>query len=60
MNFYTARDLTHGEATPMEDERIETKWYTAREIDKLIQSGKIIDAKTMIGFLRWQRYLGGK
>ena len=44
----------------MEDERIETKWFTAREIDKLIQSGKIIDAKTMIGFLRWQRYLGRK
>jgi hypothetical protein len=44
----------------MEDERIQTKWYTAREIDQLIQSGKIIDAKTMIGFLRWQRYLGGK
>jgi len=60
MTIYTARDLTHGEATPMEDERIETRWYTAREIDQLIQSGKIIDAKTMIGFLRWQRYLGGK
>ena len=60
MTIYTARDLTQGEAKPMEDERIETKWYTAREIDQLIQSGKIIDAKTMIGFLRWQRYLGGK
>jgi len=60
MTIYTARELTAGEKKPMEDERIETKWYTAREIDKLIQSRKIIDAKTMIGFLRWQRYLGGK
>ena len=60
MTIYTARELTQGESKPMEDERIETKWYTAVEIDKLIQSGKIIDAKTMIGFLRWQRYLGGK
>ena len=60
MTIYTARELTQGESKPMEDERIETKWYTAVEIDKLIQSGKIIDAKTMIGFLRWQRYIGGK
>lgn len=60
MTIYTARDLTHGKSTPMDDERIETKWFSAPQIDKLIQSGKIIDAKTMIGFLRWQRYLGGK
>ena len=60
MTIYTARDLTHGESTPMEDERIETKWYTAGQIDKMIKSGEIIDAKTMIGFLRWQRYLAGK
>jgi ADP-ribose pyrophosphatase len=59
MTIYTARELTQGESKPM-DERIETQWYTAREIDRLIQAGKIIDAKTMIGFLRWQRYLGGK
>jgi ADP-ribose pyrophosphatase len=60
MTIYTARELTQGEATPMEDERIQTKWYTASELDKLIGSGKIIDAKTQIGFLYWQRYLGGK
>ena len=60
MTIYTARDLTEGEKKPMEDERIEVQWYTAREMDGLIQSGKIIDAKTMIAFLRWQRYLGGK
>jgi ADP-ribose pyrophosphatase len=60
MTIYMARDLIQGEPKPMEDERIETKWFTAREVDRMIQSGKIIDAKTMIGFLRWQRYLGGK
>jgi len=60
MTIYTARDLIQGESTPMEDERIETQWYTARDIDRLIQSGKIIDSKTQIGFLYWQRYLGGK
>jgi len=60
MTIYTARELTQGESKPMEDERIETHWYTAGEIDRMIRSGTIIDAKTMIGFLRWQRYLGGK
>ena len=60
MTIYTARGLTHGKSTPMEDERIETRWYTARELDTLIRSAKIIDAKTQIGFLHWQRYLGGK
>jgi hypothetical protein len=38
----------------MEDERIETRWFTAAEIEKMIDSGKIPDAKTQIGFYRWQ------
>jgi ADP-ribose pyrophosphatase len=60
MTIYLARDLTAGKATPMEDERIEMQWYSAREIDKLIQTGKILDAKTMIGFFHWKRYFAGK
>jgi hypothetical protein len=39
----------------MEDERIETRWFTAREIEQGIQSGKIVDAKTMIGYCQWRR-----
>ena len=57
MTIYLATELTEGEAAPMEDERIEKRWFTAKEIDDLIQKGKIIDAKTQIGFLRWMRYL---
>jgi ADP-ribose pyrophosphatase len=60
MTIYLARDLTAGKATPMEDERIDTQWYSAREIDKLIETGKILDAKTMIGFFHWKRYFAGK
>ena len=56
MTIYLATGLTQGEQTPMEDERIETRWFSAREIDGLIRRGKIPDAKTNIGFLRWQRY----
>lgn len=60
MTIYLAHDLTAGEQTPMEDERIEMKWFTAKEIDALIQGYKIIDAKTQIGFMKWKRYFGGK
>ncbi len=57
MTIFVATGLTAGKATPMEDERIETRWFTAREIDDAIRSGKILDAKTMIGFFNWRRSL---
>lgn len=60
MTIYLAHDLTEGEQKQMEDERIQTRWFTAKEIDGLIQSYKIVDAKTQIGFLKWKRYFGGK
>jgi ADP-ribose pyrophosphatase len=60
MTIYLAKEITLGQAEPMEDERIQTRWFTAKEIDELIRSRKILDAKTMIGFLRWQRYLKGR
>ena len=56
MTIFLASGLTEGQAQPMEDERIETRWFTARELDKAIEAGKILDAKTQIGFLKWKRY----
>ena len=55
MTIFLATELTHGESQPMEDERIETKWFSKKEIRKLLESNKILDAKTMIGFLYWAR-----
>ena len=40
MTIYLATGLTAGEPTPMEDERIETRWFTASEIDELIGDGQ--------------------
>jgi len=60
MTIYVATGLTAGEAKPMEDERIETRWFTEKEVDEMLRSGKIKDAKTNVGFLRWKRYLAGK
>ncbi len=54
MTILLATGLTAGEPTPMEDERIETRWFTQKEIEQGIRSGKIIDGKTMIGYLFWK------
>lgn len=56
MTIFLATDLTEGEAEPMDDERIETRWFTRRELDEMIRDGKIEDGKTIIGFLTWLRY----
>jgi len=59
MTLFVATDLSLGEAQPMEDERIEMRWFKAKEVEELIGSGKIIDGKTLVGYLMWKRF-GGK
>src|SRR5262249_25653466 len=56
MTIFLATELAEGEAQPMDDERIETRWFTAREIERMLRSGKILDGKTMIGYLTWKRF----
>ena len=60
MTIYLATGLTEGTQAPMEDERIEVRWFSARELDGMIATGKVLDAKTQIGFLKWKRYHAGK
>lgn len=54
MTIYLATGLTAGEANPMDDERIETGWFTAREIEQKILAGTIDDGKTVIGYFLWK------
>jgi len=54
MTVYVATELTEGKATPMGDERIESRWFTARELDEWIQKGKIVDGKMIAAFRTWQ------
>jgi ADP-ribose pyrophosphatase len=54
MTIYLAEGLTAGVATPMDDERIETRWFSATELEQMIDTGKIDDAKTIVGFYRWR------
>lgn len=55
MTLFVATGLTEGEATPMEDERIEKRWFTKQEIEDLIDTNAIDDGKTLIGYLLWNR-----
>ena len=54
MTIFVASGLTEGKAEPMEDERIEARWFTSKEIERGIRSGRIIDGKTMIGYCHWK------
>src|SRR5580700_3704801 len=41
MTIFLATGLTAGEATPMDDERIECRWFKRKELDQMIQDGQI-------------------
>ncbi len=51
MHLWLARDLVKGEARPEEDEYITHKFFTVEQAKELINSGKIIDGKTIAGIL---------
>ena len=54
MTIFLARDLTEGKPENMEDERIEMRWFKLKEVKEAIRSGRIIDGKTIIGYLVWR------
>ena len=58
MTVFLATGLTSGKATPMDDERIETRWFPRKELKDLIRSGWIDDGKTLVGFLCWLQFGG--
>jgi ADP-ribose pyrophosphatase len=53
MNLFLALDLKQGNQNLMDDERIELGWFTKKQLRKMIHSGKILDAKTIIAFYLW-------
>jgi ADP-ribose pyrophosphatase len=60
MYILLAEGLTLGEAEPEEDEKIEVKAYTPRELEAMIGAGKLHDAKSVAGILYYFRFLAGK
>jgi ADP-ribose pyrophosphatase len=53
MTIFLAQDLTEGKQEPMEDERIEIRWFEHEELARMIRSGEILDGKTLIGHFKW-------
>jgi len=51
MHLVEAWDLTPSKGQPDEDERIETGFFTIRQVLKMIQDNAIRDAKTLVGIL---------
>jgi ADP-ribose pyrophosphatase len=51
MWLYLAEDLTRGRARPESDERIERKWFTPEQIERMISAKKLEDGKALVGCL---------
>jgi ADP-ribose pyrophosphatase len=54
MTIFLAEDLTQGQSSPMEDERIDIGWFTPKEVGEMITKGVIQDAKTIVGYFTWK------
>lgn len=57
MYILLAEGLTLGDAQPEEDEEITSKSFTRVELEKMIEHGKLHDAKTIAGLLYYFRFL---
>ncbi len=56
MTVYVATGLIASQPDPMDDERIETRWFAPAQIEEWIRKGKIVDAKTIAAFFAWSRW----
>lgn len=56
MNLFLALDVTEGKAEPMDDERIEIRWFGREELLQMVRAGDIKDGKTIVGFFLWLDY----
>ena len=57
MFILLAEGLTAGEAEPEEDEKIISRAYTRKQLEEMIRSGKLRDAKSIAGILYYLRFL---
>lgn len=57
MFILLAEGLTEGEAEPEEDEKIISRAYKPKELEEMIRSGKLRDAKSIAGILYYLRFL---
>jgi ADP-ribose diphosphatase len=60
MYLLLAEGLTAGEAEPEEDEKLIVRAYSKKQLEEMIRSGKMRDAKSIAGLLFYFRFLGRK
>ncbi|HXL22771.1 MAG TPA: NUDIX hydrolase [Candidatus Dormibacteraeota bacterium] len=60
MYILLAEGLTPGQARPEDDEKITAKAFSRAQIESMIRTGKLRDAKTIAGVLYYLRFLAGK
>jgi len=56
MTLFLAREIRPGPARPEQDERIAVHPFSMAEALALIENGKIVDAKTLVGLLYFARW----
>jgi ADP-ribose pyrophosphatase len=57
MFILLAEGLTAGKAEPEEDEKIISRAYNPKQLEEMIRSGKLRDAKSIAGILYYYRFL---
>ena len=60
MHLLLAEGLTLGEAEPEEDEKLIVAAYSKKQLEEMIRSGKMRDAKSIAGLLFYFRFLDRK
>jgi ADP-ribose pyrophosphatase len=50
MTLFLASGLIPGSAAPMDDERIEMRWFARSALGEIIRSGKLQDGKTLLAY----------
>ena len=55
MQVFLAEDLSLGEATPEEDESIDVAAISLSKILKMISKGKVLDGKTLVSVMTYER-----
>lgn len=57
MWIFAAEGLVEGTAQPEEDEKITPRLFSLKQVDAMIRSGRLRDAKSIAGFLYYMRYV---
>lgn len=59
MWVFSAEGLKAGAAQPEDDERITSRAFTFRQLDRMMRNGTLRDAKSIAGLLYYARYVMG-